>query len=152
MQTIAMTDPKPSDTIPAPPYVGARRDAAVLALHLARTRVDDLTFELARRAGVDTGVRRMIEVLSCLGPVLTAIESLIPEAGEARELPADGPFAECRCGRTHTRQGWGQMTYVGPLDDGKDVLEMRRCWREAVIPREERGAEAGRTNDIETLF
>jgi hypothetical protein len=124
MHTIATIEPKAPDTTPAPPPCAAvRRDVAGLALHLARTRVDDLTVAYARRAGLDTNARRMIEVLACFGPVLTAIESLVPGAiGEEHE-----PFVSCRCGRTHTRDGWGELPYVGPLDDGREVLEMRRC-------------------------
>jgi hypothetical protein len=75
------------DTIPAPPSVPAprwrldlaRRDAAVLAIHTARSRVDELTVEFARHAGIDTNARRLVRVLSCLGPILTALEHLVPE-------------------------------------------------------------------------
>jgi hypothetical protein len=56
------------------------RDAAVLALRLAHKRIDDLTIELAKRAGVDSGARRTIQVLACFEPVLTAIEHVLPEA------------------------------------------------------------------------
>jgi hypothetical protein len=56
----------------------ADRDAALLALEVARARVDDLTVNLARHAGIDTQARRMVQVLACFGPVLSAIEYLIP--------------------------------------------------------------------------
>jgi hypothetical protein len=59
-----------------PFLIGARRDAAVLALHQAHRRIDDLTLDLAKRAGVDTGARRLIQVLACFAPVLRALEHL----------------------------------------------------------------------------
>jgi hypothetical protein len=120
-------DPKTPDTTPATHWKldVARRDAAVLALHTARTKVDDLTVDYARHAGIDTNARRSVQILACFSPVLAAIECLLPEPPEA--APVSEPFATCRCGRTHTRDGWGELPYVGPLDDGTHVLEMRRC-------------------------
>jgi hypothetical protein len=56
---------------------GARRDLAVLSLHQARARIDDLTLDMAKRAGVDTTARRIISVLACFTPVLTALECLV---------------------------------------------------------------------------
>lgn len=33
----------------------------------------------------------------------------------------------CACGRSHTREQWGELEYVGPMDDGVDEIEMRNC-------------------------
>jgi hypothetical protein len=59
--------------------VRAHRDAAVLALRLARKRVDDLSTDLARYAGIDTSARRLVQVLACFGPIITALEHLLPD-------------------------------------------------------------------------
>jgi len=36
-------------------------------------------------------------------------------------------FKTCACGCTYTREQWGQLPYVGPLDDGVEVTELRNC-------------------------
>ncbi len=61
----------------------ARRDAAILSLRLAQKKVEDLIVELARHAGVDREARRMIQVLGCFAPLISAIEQVVPEPGES---------------------------------------------------------------------
>jgi hypothetical protein len=58
----------------------ARRDAAVLSLRAAQQRVDDLTVDLARHAGIDRNARRMVQLLGCFAPIISAIELALPEA------------------------------------------------------------------------
>jgi hypothetical protein len=31
------------------------------------------------------------------------------------------------CGLVHTSQQWDALPYVGPIDDGTEVIEMRNC-------------------------
>jgi hypothetical protein len=69
-----------NDTVPAPAEPTARRDLAVLALHAARARVDELTADFARHAGIDTSARRLVQVLGCFAPLLRAVEALVPDA------------------------------------------------------------------------
>ena len=72
---------RPRITVPSPaPTAGARRDAAALALHLARTRVDDMVVHYAKRTGLDPHARAIVQIMACFSPVLTAIENLVPEA------------------------------------------------------------------------
>jgi hypothetical protein len=57
----------------------ARRDVAVLTLRAAQQRVDDLTVELARHDVADHHTRRMVQILACFGPIISAIELVLPE-------------------------------------------------------------------------
>lgn len=36
-------------------------------------------------------------------------------------------YKRCSCGRDFTREQWGKLLYVGPWDDGVDVMELRNC-------------------------
>jgi len=33
----------------------------------------------------------------------------------------------CSCGREYTRETWARAPFVGELDDGVEVLELRNC-------------------------
>ncbi len=74
----------------APPRGGlmiaaARRDTAVLALRLAQQKVEDLTVDLARHAGIDRDARRMVQILACFAPIISAIEHALPEPSEVAQ-------------------------------------------------------------------
>jgi hypothetical protein len=61
------------------PIDDARRDAAVLALVQATTRLEALTRVVTPRARREPAARRMLALLEVLRPLLVAVEYLIPE-------------------------------------------------------------------------
>jgi hypothetical protein len=71
------------------PIDPAKREIARLALLQASTRLDLLTRVVASRARREPAARRMLAVLDVVRPLLTAIESLIPD-GDAPASPSTG--------------------------------------------------------------
>jgi len=57
----------------------ARRDAAVLAAHQARLRLDAMTKLLMQRAGSENAARRMLAVLDVVRPLVVAVENLVAQ-------------------------------------------------------------------------
>jgi hypothetical protein len=66
---------------------GARRDAAVLALIQARTRLDTLERILRPRVAWSGSARRMLAVVDAVSPLVTALENLLPDGEAALDAP-----------------------------------------------------------------
>lgn len=57
----------------------ARRDAAVVALALASTRLERVVRVVKPRADRDPAAQRLLTICEIVAPVLVAIENMLPE-------------------------------------------------------------------------